>query len=284
MPESEANKIAKNYHTDIPFANQGGFFVQGTNNLDWGMKERLAHIFNPRSGRTVIFAFDHGCYMGAAGLERLDLLVPKLIPNVDALLCSRGALRTCVPPDCRKAVILRCGSVPDEDRAYKVSASDIEDAVRLNADCIAVQYMYADGAADGMDNLMQAVNFGMRCGMPVMGVLIVNKGVEKTARTVKLAVRMLAEFGANIVAAGYCEEFEEVCAACPVPVVVTGGKKVSEDEALALAYKAVAAGACGVAFGRNIFQSTFPVEMASALGKIVHEGFTDREACSSFRS
>ena len=84
MADLEGLKVAKDYHIDTPFANQDGFYVKGANSLDWGMKRHLANIFNPKSGNTVMFAFDHGYFMGStAGLERLDLLLPKLAPYVD---------------------------------------------------------------------------------------------------------------------------------------------------------------------------------------------------------
>lgn len=103
MADKEGLKVAKDYHTDVPFANQGSFYVKGANNLDWGMKKHLSNIFNPKSGNTVMFAFDHGYFMGStAGLERLDITIPKLLPNVDVLMGTRGALRTCVPPECQE--------------------------------------------------------------------------------------------------------------------------------------------------------------------------------------
>ena len=81
MADLEGVKVAKQYHVDTPFANQNGFYLKGCNSLDWGMKRHMANIFNPKSGNTVMFAFDHGYFMGStAGLERLDLLLPKLAP------------------------------------------------------------------------------------------------------------------------------------------------------------------------------------------------------------
>ena len=84
--------------------------------------------------------------------------------------------------------------------------------------------------------------------------------------------------GCQIVKTYNCENFEEVVAACPVPIVVAGGKKLAELEALTLAYDVMQKGARGVDMGRNIFQSEHPVEMAIAVNKVVHEGFTDKEA------
>jgi putative autoinducer-2 (AI-2) aldolase len=283
MADRDGLKIAKDFHVDVPFANQGNFHVKGAANLDWGMKKHLSNIFDPKTGNTVMFAFDHGYFMGStAGLERLDILIPKLADHVDVLMGTRGALRTCVPPDCRKAIALRTtsgSSMLNDDLSHEVVAVDIEDAVRMNADCMAVQtFIGADGQLSSIDNLSQTINAGLRHSIPTMGVVAVGKDMERTDRFFKLATRILAEMGVNIVKTYYCENFEEVVAACPVPLVVAGGKKLPEDEALTLAYKVISEGARGVDMGRNIFQSEHSVEMADAIHKIVHEGFTDKEA------
>jgi putative autoinducer-2 (AI-2) aldolase len=288
MADKEGLKVAKDYHVEVPFANQGSFHVKGANNLDWGMKKHLSNIFSPKSGNTVMFAFDHGYFMGStAGLERLDLIVPKLMPNVDVLMGTRGALRTCIPPECRKAIALRTSSgssMMNDDLSHEVVAVDIEDAIRMNADCMAVQtFIGADGQLSSIDNLSKTINAGLRYSIPTMGVVAVGKDMERTSRFFKLATRIVAEMGAHIIKTYYCEDFEEVVAACPVPIVVAGGKKLPEDEALTLAYKSIAGGAKGLDMGRNIFQSTHPVEMSAAIAKIVHEGFTDKEALEFFQ-
>jgi putative autoinducer-2 (AI-2) aldolase len=102
--------------------------------------------------------------------------------------------------------------------------------------------------------------------------------MERTDQYFKLATRILAEMGVSIVKTYYCDKFEEVVAACPVPIVVAGGKKLPEQEALEMAYQSIQGGARGLDMGRNIFQSYHPVEMADAIGKIVHEKFTAKEA------
>lgn len=283
MADLDAVKVAKNYHVETPFANNEGFHVKGANSLDWGMKKRLSNIFDPKSGNTVMFAFDHGYFMGStAGLERLDLIIPKLLPNVDVLMGTRGALRTCVPASCQKGIALRTtsgSSMLDDDLSHEVLALDIEEVVRMNADCMAIQtFIGADGQLSSLDNLSKAVNMGVRYSIPTMGVVAVGKQMERTDKFFKLATRILAELGANIIKTYYCENFEEVVAGCPVPIVVAGGKKLPEQEALTLAYNSISGGARGVDMGRNIFQSTHPVEMSAAVRKIVHEGFTDKEA------
>lgn len=283
MADKDGLKVAKDYHVEEAFANQGGFYVKGANNLDWGMKRHLANIFDPKSGNTVMFAFDHGYFMGStAGLERLDLVIPRLMPHVDCLMGTRGALRTCVPPEGRKAIALRVSSgssMLNEDLSHEVVAVDIEDAVRMNADCMAVQtFIGADGQLSSIDNLSHVVNAGMRYGIPTLGVVAVGKDMERTDRFFKLATRIVAEMGVQLVKTYYCDRFEEIVAACPVPIVVAGGKKLPENEALTLAYRSIQGGARGLDMGRNIFQSEHSVEMAQAIRKIVHEGYTDKQA------
>lgn len=283
MADKDGLKVAKDYHVDTPFANREGFYVKGANNLDWGMQKHLSNIFNPKSGNSVMFAFDHGYFMGStAGLERLDLLLPKLAPYVDVFMGTRGALRTCVPPQITKGIALRVtsgSSMLDEDLSHEVVAVDIEDAIRMNADCMAVQtFIGADGQLSSIDNLSKVINGGMRYSIPALGVVAVGKNMERTDRFFKLATRIVAEMGVQLVKTYNCDNFEEVVAACPVPIVVAGGKKLPEAEALTMAYTVISKGARGVDMGRNIFQSEHPVEMAQAIGKVVHEGFTDKEA------
>jgi len=283
MADLDGLKVAHDYHTETPFAVNGSFYVKGAGNLDWGIKKHLSNIFNPVTGNTVMFAFDHGYFMGSvSGLERLDLLIPVLAAHVDVLMATRGALRTCVRPDCKKAVALRVSSgssMVNEDLSHEVISVDIEDAIRMNADCVAVQtFIGADGQLSSIDNLSRTINSAMRYSIPTLGVVAVGKNMERTAKYFKLATRIIAELGANMVKTYYCDEFEEVAAACPVPIVVAGGKKLPEKEALEMAYKAIHEGAHGLDMGRNIFQSQHPVAMADAIGKIVHEKFTDKEA------
>lgn len=289
MADKDGFKVAKNYHLDVPFANTESFYVKGANNLDWGMKKHLANIFDAKSGNTVMFAFDHGYFMGSvSGLERLDILIPTLIPHIDVLMCTRGALRTCVPPVGNKAVALRVSSgssMLNDDLSHEVVAVDIEDAIRCNADCMAVQaFIGADGQLESINNLSKVINEGLRYSIPTMGVVAVGKNLERTDRYFKLATRILAELGASIIKTYYCDNFEEIVAACPVPIVVAGGKKLEEKEALTMAYRAMSEGARGLDMGRNIFQSENPAAMAQAIRMIVHEKANDKEAYEFYQT
>jgi len=282
MADAVGNKNSKEFHLDKkPILS--GFHVKGLNHNDWGMKTRLSKIFDEKSGNSVILAFDHGYIMGpTSGLERLDIAVPPLLPYIDVLMATRGGLRSCISPACGKGIALRCTagrSVLDDDMSNEFKVVDIDEVIRMNASCMAIQvFIGSKNQHENLKGLNQAVNEGMRYGIPVMGVVAVGKEMSRTKEYFLLATRMIAEFGAHIIKTYYCEGFEEIVAACPVPIVVAGGKKVSEKDALNLTYKAIKAGARGVDMGRNIFQAENPVAMAEAVNLIVHKGYTDEKA------
>lgn len=282
MAEKDVASESKNYHEGVPPASRA-FHVKGMDHADWGMKDRLSRIFRPSDGRTVMLAFDHGYIMGpTSGLERIDLVVPELASDVDVFMATRGALRACVPPTFGKGIALRCSagsSVLKDDMTDEVVAVGVEDAIRMNASCMAIQtFIGTEGERSSIDNLCRTIDAGNRYGMPTLGVVAVGKQMERTPKFFLLATRMLAEFGAHLVKTYYCEDFAKIVSACPVPIVIAGGKKLPEDEALTLAYNAVRDGAAGVDMGRNIFQAGDPSAMTRAIAKIVHENFTAKEA------
>ena len=259
------------------------FFIKGGGALDWGMQNRLARIFNPASGRTVMLAFDHGYFQGpTTGLERMDLSIVPLIPYADVMMCTRGALRSVIPPSATKAVVLRCsgGQSILTELSRETIAVDIEDAVRLNAAAITTQiYIGAEYEHQSIKNLIQLIDTGNRVGIPTMAVTGVGADMKRDERYFGLATRIAAELGAHYVKSYFVEEgFERVCAGCPVPIVIAGGKKLPELDALTMAYKAIDQGAAGVDMGRNIFQSDDPVAMIQAVGAVVHKNEKPQQA------
>lgn len=275
MPDVEEIQDGKNYHTDIP-VQSSAFFVKGANSLDWGMKNRLARIFSPATGKTVMLAFDHGYFQGpTTGLERMDLSVVPLAPYADALMGTRGAFRTTIPAETCKPVVLRCtgGQSMLKELSNELVAVDVEDAIRLNAAAMAVQiYIGGEYEHQSIGNLAKVVDAGNRFGIPTLAVTGVGTALVRDARYLGLATRIAAELGAHFVKTYFCEQgFARVAAACPAPVVIAGGKKLPEQDALTMAYQAVQAGAAGVDMGRNIFQSEAPVAMIQAVRAVVHD-------------
>lgn len=274
MADKDDIREGKDFGIGIPQENKP-FYVKGGGALDWGMQNRLARIFNPVSGRTVMLAFDHGYFQGpTTGLERIDLSIVPLIPHADVLMCTRGALRSVIPPSATNAVVLRCsgGQSILTELSREAIAVDIEDAIRLNAAAITTQiYVGAEYEHQSIKNLIQLIDTGNRVGIPTMAVTGVGADMKRDARYFGLATRIAAELGAHYVKSYFVEEgFERVCAGCPVPIVIAGGKKLPELDALTLAYRAIDQGAAGVDMGRNIFQSEDPAAMIQAVGAVVH--------------
>ena len=288
MADAEGNIDAKNYGIGVETNNEG-FFLKGSGNLDWGVKARLSRIFNPKSGNTVMLAFDHGYIMGpTSGLERMDLSIVPLIQYADCIMCTRGSLRSIVPPTCNKPVALRfsAGSTILTELNNECLAG-IEDAIKLDASALAPMVAIGDQNFEALTikNLAKCVDYTAQYGIPTLGVTAVGKNLVRDARYLGLATRVCAENGATFVKTYYCEEvFEKVVAGCPVPIVIAGGKKLPEKDALELAYKAISSGARGVDMGRNIFQSENPVAMIKAVKAVVHEGMKPDEAFELYRN
>jgi putative autoinducer-2 (AI-2) aldolase len=252
------------------------------------MKNRLARIFRPDTGRTVMLAIDHGYFQGpTTGLERIDLTVVPIVPYADALMLTRGMLRSTIPATHRGGTVIRASGGPSilKELSDERIAVDMEDAARMNVHGVAVQvFVGGEHETQSIENMTRLVDAGYRFGIPVIGVTAVGKELVRDERYLGLATRMCAELGAQVVKTYYCERgFARVTAGCPVPVVMAGGKKLPEMEALTMAYRAVQEGAAGVDMGRNIFQSKSPIAMIKAVGKVVHEGMKPNDALEVYR-
>ena len=260
---------SKNFHTDTA-PGKTNYHIKGMDNMSWGMKDRMSRIFNPKSGNALILAVDHGYISGATkGLERLDILLPELQEDIDVVMATRGAIRTCLPPMFNKPIALRCSAgstVLSEDVTSETIGVDIEDVIRMNASAMAVQtFLGTEDEKETITNLCRTIDLGVKYGIPTLGVVAVGKQMARSPQFFSLATRVLAELGAQIVKTYYCEDFEKVTSGCPVPIVVAGGKQLPPKEALTLAYRAISEGARGV-------------DMAKAVAKVIHENYTDNEA------
>ena len=288
MPEADTGKQAKQFHEDVPMETPG-FFLKGSGSYDWGIKNRLARIFSPDTGRTVMLAIDHGYFQGpTTGLERVDLNIVPLISYCDALMLTRGILRTTIAPSFNKAIVMRASGGPSilKELSNEEIAVDMEDAIRMNVSAVAIQvFVGGEFETRSIHNMTRLVDMGLRYGIPVLAVTAVGKDMVRDAKYFRLACRMCAELGAHFVKTYFIEEgFETVTASCPVPIVMAGGKKIAELDALTMAYNAVQQGASGVDMGRNIFQSDAPKAMIIAVRKVVHENCKPTEALEVYET
>jgi putative autoinducer-2 (AI-2) aldolase len=243
--------------------------------MDWGLENRIHRIINPETGRTVMLAIDHGYFLGpTSGLEEPGKTVEPLLPFADSLMLTRGTLRGCIPPTSDTPIVLRVSggtSILSELSAEGMTVA-MEDAIRLNVAAVALSvFVGSEGERTTLLNLAKLVDEGQKYGIPVLAVTAVGKEMTRDARYLGLACRISAELGAHMVKTYFCRGFEEIVYHTPVPIVIAGGKKVPEQEAIQLAHDAIRAGACGVDMGRNIFQSDCPVGMIRAVRAVVQE-------------
>ena len=246
--------------------------------MDWGLSNRLARILRPPHGRTVMLAVDHGYFLGpTSGLEEPRKTIAPLIPHADSLMLTRGVLRTSVAPAANVPIVLRVsgGASILRELSHEGLTVAIEDAIRLNVSAITLSiFVGSEGERTTLLNLATLVDLGERYGIPVLAVTAVGKEMVRDARYLGLCCRIAAEIGAHFVKTYYCEGFEDIVRDTPVPLIIAGGKKIGEREAIAMAANAMRAGAAGVDMGRNIFQSDCPVGMIKAVRAVVHDGAT----------
>lgn len=255
--------------------------------MDWGLKNRIARIIRPETGRTVMLAVDHGYFLGpTSGLEKPGETIAPLLRYADSLMLTRGVLRTSVKTDYPVPVVLRVsgGTSILKELSNEGITTSVKEAIRLNVCAMAVSiFIGSEYEKETLMNLANLVNEGEEYGIPVLAVTAVGKDMNRDARYLGLCCRIAAEIGAHIVKTYYCEEFPQVVESCPVPIVIAGGKKIPEKEALKLSYDAIRDGAVGVDMGRNIFQSTHPVAMIQAVRSVVHEKSTVEAAYDRFQ-
>ncbi len=288
MADGDDVKESKQFHADVPQETEG-FFLKGSNCYDWGMKNRLSRIFDPGSGNTVMLAFDHGYFQGpTTGLERIDITINPLVPYADTLMLTRGILRSIIAPTTRGAIVLRAsgGTSILKELSNEEIAVDIEDSVRLNVSAMAVQvFIGGEHEKQSIINMTRLVDAGTRYGIPTLAVTAVGKDMVRDDRYFRLATRICAELGAHYIKTYYVEKgFETVTSCCPVPIVIAGGKKLPELDALKMARNAIDQGARGVDMGRNIFQSESPVSMIRAVRAVVHDGESAAHAFDLFNT
>jgi len=258
--------------------------------MDWGMRNRLAQLIQS-DGRALFMPIDHGYFQGPTyRLEEPGKTVEPLLPYADAIMLTRGILRSSIDPKNSKPIILRVSGGTSMARKDELShegiTTSVKEAIRLNASAVSLSiFVGSEHEHESLLNLANLVNECEEYGIPAMAVTAVGAELEKRdARYLALACRIAAELGARVVKTYYCEEgFEKVVKGCPVPVVMAGGPKAdTELEVFEFVYDGLQKGSIGVNLGRNVWQSDYPVAMIRAIRSIIHENATPREAQELF--
>ena len=257
--------------------------------MEWGLQNRLSRIIKPHNNRALMLAVDHGYFLGPTEkLENPKKVIAPLLRHCDSLMLTRGVQRTSVDPASETPMVLRVSggsSIIGDDLSQEDITVSIEEALRLNASCVAMSiFVGSKYEYQTIVNLGKLVSEAEEYGIPVLAVTAVGKEIgTKDARYLSLACRTAAEQGAHIVKTYFCENFEKVVKSCPVPIIIAGGKKIPEKDALKLTYDALKAGAVGVDMGRNIWQSDNPVAMIKAVHSIVHGSNNAEQAFTLYK-
>ncbi len=252
------------------------------------MKNRLSKVISPKTGKTVMLAVDHGYFQGpTTGLKTPKESLVPLLPYADSLFVTRGILRNCIDANTNIPIFLRVSGGPSVlgELSNEDITTSMKEALRLNAVGVGLSiFVGAKNEDRTISNLGRLVNEAEEYGMPVLAITAVGKEMARDARYLGLASRMAAEIGAHMVKTYYCDDFKSVVEGCPVPIVIAGGKKIPEKDALQMARNAIDDGAVGVDMGRNIFQSENPVGMIQAVRAVVHENKSADEAFEIYNS
>jgi putative autoinducer-2 (AI-2) aldolase len=207
MPDQDNLTSGERFRTTVP-PRSAAFPVKGCTALDWGMQSRLARIFRPETSRTVMLAIDHGYFQGpTAGLERLDLSIVPLLGYADALMTTRGMVRSTIPATSRTPIVLRASGGPSilRELSDEQIAVGMEDAARINACAVAVQvFIGGQFETQSVHNTTRLVDERQRYGIPVLAVTAVGRDLTRDARYLRLATRICAELGAHMVKTYYC--------------------------------------------------------------------------------
>ena len=255
--------------------------------MNWGLRNRLDRVLPglPVGKGSVMLAIDHGYFMGpTTGLENPRESIVPLLPHADTLMLARGILQNSIPKRTNIPIVLRV-SILNDDLSNEELCVSIEDAIRLNSSAVAFSiYIGGEFEHQTITEFSKLVNQAHRYGMPVLAVTAVGKNMARDLRYLSLASRIAVELGADIVKTYYCEGFDKLINACPVPVVIAGGKKIPELDALHLAHNAISDGAAGVDMGRNIFQADSPIDMIKTVRTVVVDGLNPDDAYKQYQN
>ena len=226
--------------------------------MSFGIANRLSKIFKPESGKTVMLAVDHGYFQGpTTGLEDLRKTLAPLASLADCLFITRGMLRNCVENNIQSSICLRVSGGPSilGELSNEDIVVSLEEAIRLNVSGIGMSiFVGAENEDRTIANLGRLINEAEKYGMPVLAITAVGREMARDSRYLGLACRIAAEIGSRIVKTYYCEDFYKVVESCPVPIVMAGGKKIPEKDALEMTENAIKEGAPAI-FGTWPFVS-----------------------------
>ena len=266
---------------------------------------RLNRLFDPRSGRALDVAVDHGFFGEPSfltGIEDMGTVVRTLVdagPDAVQLTLGQARLLQSIPGKHKPALVLRTdvanvyGRPLDPHIFSHHVPHAIEEAVRLDAAAVCVNLMQLPGRPEIREacilSIMALRREATRYGMPLMIEPLVMQGaegegygVDGDADKIVTLVRQAVELGADLIKADPTDDVAEfhrvVEVAGDVPVLVRGGGRVDDRTLLERTAGVLAQGARGIVYGRNVIQHPSPAGITRALMGMLHEGLSADEA------
>ncbi|HZX44323.1 MAG TPA: 2-amino-3,7-dideoxy-D-threo-hept-6-ulosonate synthase [Candidatus Nanoarchaeia archaeon] len=260
-----------------------------------GKSIRMQRIMDRNTGKTVIIPMDHGVTVGPiSGLENMKETIDRIADGgANAIVLHKGMVNVghrSGGKDVGLMIHLSASTSLGPDTNNKVLVCTVEEALKLGADAVSIHVNI--GAEDEAEMLKDMGKVASRChewGVPLLAMMYPRgKKIkdEKDVEVVKLAARVGAELGADIVKTNYTGDiasFKQVVEGCPVPVIIAGGSKGNDADCLKMIEDAMKAGAAGVAMGRNSFQHENPAKFVKAVCEVVHQGKSSKDACKLLR-
>ena len=267
---------------------------------------RLNRLFDPRSGRCLDVAVDHGFFNEGGflkGIEDLPAAVRTLAdagPDAIQLTVGQARLLQSLPLKHKPALVLRTdvANVYGKELPRALFSDAIEEAalagVRLDAACVVVNLFLIPNepevTRDCVRNINRLRGECERYAMPLMveplvfrpneqaGGYMVDGDVEKIVPLVRQAV----ELGADVIKADPTDDAGDyhkvVETACGIPVLVRGGGRVDDATLLKRTADVLEQGARGIVYGRNIIQHDDPAGITKALMAVLHDGASPHDA------
>jgi len=255
-----------------------------------GKKNRMGRILNPKTGKGLILAIDHGMALGPmTGIFDVAATISRLSATgkIDAWLVTKGILINCFEPDGKQGIILRASgaaTIAGPELAHEGLTATVESALRLGADAMATTAFI--GSAFEHETLVNMAHLADEChryDLPMLGVCGLGKTLEDKmldSKYLALGARVAVEHGADMVKTYYTPTgFDKVTGGCPVPLMIAGGPKCDTDlDTLKMIGGALDGGAKGIVMGRNIWQSEYPEALLNVVWSMIHEGWSVEQA------
>jgi len=260
----------------------------------------LSRFFS--TGPAIIVAFDHGMFDGPIpGVDNVPSIPPRIYPDIDGVLLSPGMLRDIGPELCghrhspMPIVRINWSTIYCFDWNYHsgdtVPAFSPVEALRTGAQMVLISLSLQTGSqerdAKNVEVFRKLCGQAHELGLPVIGEYFPvddeKLSEEQMYHEIKIGTRILYELGADVIKTFYTKNFEKVVAGCPTPILALGGKRLPTDtEALQFAQQQIKSGAAGIVFGRNIIQSSKPVELQNAIVDVLKNKMSVNEAVKKY--